>query len=277
MKSLNCNGRLLSLEIPIVMGILNVTPDSFYDGGKYTRVENALKKAEKMIEEGAAIIDVGGMSSRPGAEIIDPEEEIKRVVPVIEGLKRVHPDTIVSIDTVHGRVAQKAINAGASIINDISGGSIDEGILEVAKKNDTPYILMHMKGKPNTMQDNPEYTDVALDILKYLRDKVFELRKLGLKDIVIDPGFGFGKTIEQNYELLRKLSSFKILDCPILVGISRKSMIYKVLDVDADNALNGSTAAHMVALQNGSNILRVHDVREAAECVKIYQQTIGEN
>ncbi|MEM9545952.1 MAG: dihydropteroate synthase [Bacteroidota bacterium] len=232
MKSLNCNGRLLSLEIPMVMGILNVTPDSFYDGGKYTHVEDALEKARGMIEDGATIIDIGGMSSRPGAEIIDPEEEASRVIPVIQGLKGTNSEAIVSIDTVHGQVAQKAIDAGASMINDISGGSIDQEIWKVAKENNVPYILMHMQGKPNTMQDNPQYSNVALDILKYLRDKVFQLRNLGLKDIVIDPGFGFGKTVEQNFELLKKLSSFKILDCPMLVGISRKSMIYKLLDVD---------------------------------------------
>lgn len=272
MKSLNCNGRLLSLEIPMVMGILNVTPDSFYDGGKYTHVEDALEKARGMIEDGATIIDIGGMSSRPGAEIIDPEEEASRVIPVIQGLKGTNSEAIVSIDTVHGQVAQKAIDAGASMINDISGGSIDQEIWKVAKENNVPYILMHMQGKPNTMQDNPQYSNVALDILKYLRDKVFQLRNLGLKDIVIDPGFGFGKTVEQNFELLKKLSSFKILDCPMLVGISRKSMIYKLLDVDAENALNGSTAAHMIALQNGATILRAHDVKEAMECIKIYSQ-----
>lgn len=275
MNSLNCNGRLLNLETPKVMGILNVTPDSFFDGGKYTEIDIAIDRVGQMIAEGAAIIDIGGMSSRPGAEVIDPSQELLRVLPVIEEVKRSFPNVIISIDTVHSEVAQKAIDAGASMVNDISGGSIDKKIWNVAKENNVPYILMHMKGTPNTMQLNPVYEDVALDILKYLRDKVYDLRAIGIKDIIIDPGFGFGKTVEQNYGLLGQLSSFRILDCPILVGLSRKSMIYKLLDIDSNQSKNGTTAAHMIALQNGVQLLRVHDVKEAIECIKIYNQMIA--
>lgn len=269
---MNCNGRLISFEVPVVMGILNVTPDSFYDGGSYASIETAIKKAGEMIDEGAVIIDIGGMSSRPGAELIDPNVEASRVIPVIREVHRSFPNVVISIDTVNAEIAQKAIDVGASVINDISGGSIDSEIWNVARNNNTPYILMHMKGTPNTMQENPVYKDVALDVLKYLRDKVFALRQLGLKDIIIDPGFGFGKTIEQNYHLLSNLSSFRILDCPIMVGLSRKSMIYKLLDSNPNDALNGTTATHMVALQNGAQILRVHDVKEAVECIKIFRQ-----
>lgn len=272
MNSLNCNGHLLNLEIPKVMGILNVTPDSFFDGGKFSDLNLAIERVGQMIEEGASIIDIGGMSSRPGAEVIDIEEEALRVLPVIKRVKQTFPDAIMSIDTVHSEIAQKAIDEGASIINDISGGTIDNRIWEVANKNNVPYILMHMKGKPSTMQLNPKYEDVVLDILKYLRDMVYKLRSLGIKDIVIDPGFGFGKTVQQNYDLLGGLASFRILDCPILVGLSRKSMIYKLLDNTPNDALNGTTAVHMIALQNGAKILRVHDVKQASECIKIYQQ-----
>ncbi len=272
MNSLNCNGQLLSLEEPVVMGILNVTPDSFYDGGEYMLVDTAVQRVNIMIDEGASIIDIGGMSSRPGAEIIDVDEECRRVLPIIKEVKKQFPDVIISIDTVQGEIAQKAIGEGASMINDISGGSIDNRIWDVAKNNNVPYVLMHMKGVPSTMQIDPAYADVALDILKYLKDKVFELRILGVKDLIIDPGFGFGKTIEQNFKLLDRLSSFKILDCPILVGLSRKSMIYKLLDTTPDKALNGTTAVHMMALQNGAKILRVHDVKQASECIKIHKQ-----
>jgi dihydropteroate synthase len=272
MNTLNCNGRLLGLDVPKVMGILNMTTDSFFDGGQNTLIDVAVKKVDKMIREGASIIDVGGMSSRPGADIIDVQEELIRVLPIIKELKNVFPELIISIDTVHGEVAQKAIDEGASMVNDISGGEIDNSIWTVALKNSVPYILMHILGRPKTMQDNPQYEDVTLEILKYLRDKVYKLHELGLKDIIVDPGFGFGKTIEQNYILLKKLSSFRVLECPILVGLSRKSMIYGLLDTDPEGALNGTSAAHMVALQNGVKILRVHDVKEAKECITIYEQ-----
>lgn len=272
MYALNCNGFLLNLDVPKVMGVLNVTPDSFFDGGQYSNINDALRRVSEMVEEGASIIDIGGMSSRPGAEIIDIKEELKRVMPILKEVKRAFPEVVISIDTVHSEVAQRAIDEGASIINDISGGELDNKIWSVASENNVPYILMHMQGKPNSMQNNPKYDDVTLDILKYLRDKVYLLRNLGLKDIVIDPGFGFGKTVEQNYVLLSRLSSFKILDCPLLAGISRKSMIHRLLNIDAKDALNGTTACHMIALQNGAKILRVHDVKEAKECILIFEQ-----
>lgn len=270
MYTLNCSGKLLTLDTPRVMGILNVTPDSFFDGGKYIITDVALKQVETMLEEGADIIDVGGMSSRPGAEVIDAEKESKRVMPIISGIKRRFPEAIVSIDTVYGATARRAIDEGASIINDISAGELDKEIWKVALENDVPYILMHMQGRPETMQNKPEYRDVSLDVLGYLRDKVFELQRMGIKDIVVDPGFGFGKTIAQNFDLLVGLKSLRMLGCPLMVGLSRKSMLYKSLNIGAEEALNATTAVHMEALRNGANILRVHDVKEAVECIKIH-------
>ncbi len=253
------------------MGILNVTPDSFYDGGKNNSIEASFAKAEEMIRDGAAIIDIGGMSSRPGAKIISQEEEMGRVLPIIELIKAKYPDQVISIDTVHGAVAKSAIDAGASIINDISAGSIDPTIIEVAIEKRVPYILMHMQGKPVDMQECPSYENVVMDILTFLKHKVHNLRKAGLVDIIIDLGFGFGKTVEQNYELLKSLSIYRILDCPMLAGLSRKSMIYNALDITAEESLNGTTALHMVALQNGAKILRAHDVKEAMQVIKLYK------
>jgi dihydropteroate synthase len=270
MNTLNCNGVLIDLSVPLVMGILNVTPDSFYDGGKHNSLVASFAKAEQMIVDGATIIDVGGMSSRPGAEIIDVAEEIDRVIPVIKRIKKEYPDQIISIDTVHGAVAEASLSEGASMINDISAGSIDPSIMEVAMKSQVPYILMHMQGKPSDMQKDPSYNNVVMDILSYMKTKVFELRNLGLNDIIIDPGFGFGKTITQNYSLLDKLSVFKILECPVMIGISRKSMIYEPLDISAADALNGTTAAHMIGLRNGAKVLRVHDVKEAVQAINIH-------
>lgn len=268
---MNCNGTLVDLSLPIVMGILNVTPDSFFDGGKHNATDSAVKQADKMIEDGASIIDIGGVSSRPGAEAISTKEELARVLPVIKAIRLKYPNQLISIDTVHGDVAKEAIGAGAAIVNDISGGNIDPKIWDVCVEHKVPYILMHMQGRPETMQDNPQYENVVMDILSYLKHKVLDLKKKGLIDIMIDPGFGFGKTEKQNFDLLNKLSVFRILDCPILIGISRKSMIYKSLGTTADQALNGTTAAHMIALQNGARILRVHDVKEAVETIKIFQ------
>jgi len=271
MNTINCKGRLISVDQPIVMGILNVTPDSFFDGGRYDDIAASIDRVAIMIEEGATIIDVGGMSSRPGAEIIDQQEELSRVIPVIEAISKRFPDQLISIDTVHSSVARAAIEAGAHMINDISGGHIDPVIWDVARDFKVPYILMHMQGKPADMQERPEYNDVVLDILAYLRKRVNTLRAHGVVDIIIDPGFGFGKTVEQNYLLLKRLSVFEMLDCLILVGISRKSMLYRPLEITPIEALNATTAAHMIALSNGARILRVHDVKEAAEAVKIYQ------
>lgn len=270
--NLNCKGRLLMLDSPIVMGILNVTPDSFFDGGEHDSLTNALEQTQKMVDEGATIIDVGGMSSRPGAEIISSEEEIRRVVPVIQEISNAFPDVFISLDTLHSAVANEGVQAGANIINDISGGNYDSKIWDVCIENDVPYILMHMQGEPNTMQHNPQYENVTLEILSFLKNRVHHLHSKGLKDIVIDPGFGFGKTVDQNFELLNKLGVFQILDLPILVGVSRKSMINKVLGTNPDSALNGTTAVHMLALERGANILRVHDVKEAVQCIKIYEK-----
>ncbi|MEN0049396.1 MAG: dihydropteroate synthase [Bacteroidota bacterium] len=270
-RTLNCKGQLLSLDVPIVMGILNVTPDSFFDGGKYDSIDQALFQTEKMLEEGATIIDVGGMSSRPGAEKISVEEELQRVLPIIEKIHRKFPETILSIDTVHAKTAKKLIAAGASIINDISAGSMDEAMYETVAQLNVPYILMHMQGNPKTMQIQPEYEDVKTEVLDFMIQEVGKLKALGVKDIIIDTGFGFGKRLEDNYDLLKHLHIFQILGVPVLAGLSRKSMIYKYLEIDAEQALNGTSALHMIALQQGASILRVHDVKEAVEVVRLWE------
>jgi len=267
--SLNCGGYLLNLDTPKIMGILNVTPDSFYDGGRFNATDTALQRVEKMLEDGADIIDVGGMSSRPGAPIIPVEDELKRVIPVIVEIKKYFPKTIISIDTLQSEVAREAILIGASIINDISAGTIDPKIFEVAAELNVPYILMHMQGKPKSMQDSPTYKNVCLDLIDFFQEKLNQLKKIGINDLIIDVGFGFGKTVEHNYQLLNDLNEFKILDKPMLVGVSRKSMIWKVLKTNPEQALNGTTVVHTLALLKGANILRVHDVKEAVECVKI--------
>ncbi len=270
--TLNCKGQLLILDSPIVMGILNITPDSFSDGGLFLSENHAFAQAEKMIKEGASIIDVGGMSSRPGAKVIDVEEEINRVIPVIQQIHQAYPETIISIDTVHGAVAEKAIGAGASMINDISAWSIDPHILDVVKAHRVPYVLMHMRGTPENMQHQVDYQDVTLEVLDFLIEKVTYLRKQGLVDIIVDPGFGFGKTLTQNYEMLNRLHVFKMLEALILVGISRKSMIYTLLESNPSEALAGTIALNWVALEQGAKILRVHDVREAMDTLQIFEK-----
>ena len=270
--TLNCKGQLLSLETPIVMGILNVTPDSFYDGGQYTANSVILQQAEKMLAAGAKIIDIGGMSSRPGAEIIETAEELRRVIPAIAAIIKAFPETIISIDTIRSAVAKAAVEAGASIINDISAGKLDDNFYQTVADLEVPYILMHMLGKPENMQNKPIYEDISLTILDFFIKEVGKLRKLGIKDIILDPGFGFGKTIDHNYQMLHKMHTFQILDLPILAGMSRKSMIHKFLGITPQTALNGTTALNMVALQQGAKILRVHDVQEAVETVKLYLQ-----
>ena len=270
--TLNCKGQLLSLEQPIVMGILNLTPDSFYDGGRYAEETSILKQTEKMLDAGTTILDIGGMSSRPGASIIGVEEEMQRVLPTITAIKKRFPGSIISIDTVQSSVAKAAVESGASIVNDISAGKIDAQMYETVAKLNVPYILMHMQGKPNTMQQNPQYTDVVEAVLDFFITEVGKLRTLGVKDIILDAGFGFGKTIQHNYTLLKKLHVFNILNLPLLCGLSRKSMIYKVLGHSAEHALNGTSALHMIALQQGAKILRVHDVREAVEVIKLWQE-----
>jgi dihydropteroate synthase len=269
---LNCNGTLLDCSVPLVMGILNTTPDSFYDGGRYDVLEQAVTRGKQLWEEGATLIDVGGASSRPGALEVSVEEELRRVIPVIRALHVALPEAVLSVDTWRAEVAAAAVEAGASLINDISAGELDEAMLETVAALGVPYVLMHMQGRPDSMQLAPMYSDVVVEVLDFLIKKVIQLRELGVKDILIDPGFGFGKTIEHNFELLRRMGELKtVLQLPVLAGISRKSMIYKTLGSTASEALNGTSALHMVALQQGADILRVHDVKEAVEVRTLFR------
>lgn len=270
--SLLCNGKLLDLTQPQVMGILNITPDSFFDGGKYGNEHAVLLQAEKMLQEGASILDIGGASSRPGAVEVPELEEMERVVPAITAILEKFPEAMLSIDTWRASVANAAIKAGASIVNDISAGSLDPKMFQVVADLGVPYILMHMQGTPGTMQKSPHYEDVVTEVLDFFIQQVAALRALGVKDIVLDPGFGFGKTVEHNYALLKRMEVFRnVLDLPVLAGISRKSMICKPLGVPPAEALNGTTALHMVALQQGASILRVHDVKEAREVIRLWE------
>jgi dihydropteroate synthase len=269
--TLNCKGKLLSLDRPLVMGILNLTPDSFHDGGKYQTVEAALERVTGMIADGAAIIDIGAVSTKPGAEIISESEEHKRLMPVVEAILHKHPDAILSIDTFRARIAAEAIRAGASIINDISGGTMDDRMFETIARINVPYILMHILGTPKDMQLNPTYHDVTAEVIRWIADRAARLKSMGVNDIVADPGFGFGKTISHNYTLLKQLEFFSILKLPILVGISRKSLIHKPLNIKPDDSLTGSIALNYHALQKGASILRVHDVKEAVQTVKIFE------
>ncbi|MET2985822.1 dihydropteroate synthase [Aureibaculum conchae] len=269
--NINCKGNLIDLSTPKVMGILNLTPDSFYDGGTLKNDRDILSKVEKMLNEGATFIDVGGYSSKPNADEITEYEELKRVIPVIELLVRNFPDILISIDTFRSAVAKKAIQADACMVNDISAGNLDATMFATVAKLQVPYIIMHMQGTPKTMQVNPTYDDITKDIMFFFSQKLNTLRKLGLNDIIIDVGFGFGKTLEHNYELLNNLDLFKNLAVPILTGISRKSMLYKLLDTIPKEALNATTAANTIALLNGTSILRVHDVKEAMETIKIVE------
>lgn len=270
--TINCNGNLIDLSLPKVMGILNITPDSFFDGGKYKNESDILTQTEKMLLDGATFIDVGAYSSRPGAKHISEEEELNRIVPVINLLLKNFPEIIISVDTFRSNVAKETINAGAAIVNDISGGKMDKNIFETVANLQVPYILMHMLGTPQNMQKNPIYNNVTQDLISFFAEQIHKLHQLKLNDIIIDVGFGFGKTKEHNFELLKNLSLFKSLDTPILAGISRKSMLYKTLDISAKEALNATTSANTIALLNGANILRVHDVKEAVEAVKIVEQ-----
>ena len=271
-STLNCRGRLLDLSRPQVMGILNVTPDSFFDGGRYDDPAHALRQAEKMLREGAAILDVGGASSRSGAAEVSAEEEARRVVPLVAALSAEFPEAILSVDTWRASIARAAVEAGAGIVNDISAGRLDENLLPAVAELAVPYILMHMQGTPTTMQQAPSYQDVVTEVLDFFLEKIGRLRALGVRDIVLDPGFGFGKTVEHNYQLLNNLSTFSaVTGLPVLAGLSRKSMICKVLKVNPEHALNGTTALHMVALQQGARILRAHDVREAQEVIRLWE------
>ncbi len=253
------------------MGVLNITPDSFFDGGRNNSVDKALEQARNMLEAGAAILDVGAVSTRPGAAEVGEEEELSRLLPVVKALVAEFPDCIISVDTYRARVAEEAISAGAAIINDISGGELDPAMFETVARLGVPYVLMHMQGTPQTMQQNPQYTNVATEVLLYLSQKLNVLRGLGVTDIMVDPGFGFGKTTEQNYQLLNNLSDIVMLGYPVLVGVSRKAIINKVLGTSPATALNGTTVVNTLALDRGAAILRVHDVKEAVEAAKIYK------
>lgn len=263
----------MDLNIPRVMGIINITPDSFYKGSRYSKEGDIIAIAEKMIFEGADILDLGGYSSRPGAINISEDEESERVLPVIRLLKKEIPSAVISVDTFRSGIARKAVlDCGADIINDISGGETDSKMFDVIAELNVPYILMHMKGNPQNMQDNPVYDDVVADILKWFGPRIFRLQSAGVKDIILDPGFGFGKTIKHNFEMLRRLGDFEVAGLPILAGLSRKGTIWKTLGITAEDAMNGTTVLNTVALLNGADILRVHDVKEAVEAVKLVQK-----
>lgn len=270
--TINCKGQLIDLSQPKVMGILNITPNSFFDGGRYSGDAAILTKVGKMLDEGATFIDIGAYSSKPGAEFVSEEEELNRIVPVVQLLVKHFPGIIISIDTFRSEVARACIENGAAIINDISAGNLDVKMLDVIAKYNVPYIMMHMKGTPETMQSMTEYEDIVKEVLLFFSEKVSQARSLGINDLIIDPGFGFAKTIEQNFEVMQKLELFHNLELPLLVGISRKSMIHKSLAVSADDALNGTTFLNTIALTKGAHILRVHDVKEAVECVKLYEK-----
>ncbi len=274
-RSLNCRGKLLNLAKPKIMGILNITPDSFYDGGKYVNKEDALARVREMIIEGADIIDIGAASSRPGAGLTQAQDEIDRLSPVLEEIRREFPDIIISVDTYHAKVAREMVERyRVDIINDISAGELDPDMCSTVAKLGVPYIIMHMKGTPGNMQDNPEYNNITDEIIQYFSDKLNRLRKKGITDVLIDPGFGFGKTRDHNYELLSSIDAFQMFEIPVVAGVSRKSMIYELLESNSAEALNGTTAAHMILLQKGVQILRVHDVKEAREALTIYMESL---
>jgi len=272
MMTLNCKGTLIDLTKPRVMGILNLTPDSFYDGGRYKEEKSILSQTEKMLVEGATFIDVGAYSSRPGAKDIPVKEEINRIVPVVKLLIQKFPEILISTDTFRSEVARQCLQEGAALVNDISAGKLDPHMMETVAVARVPYIMMHMQGTPQTMKEKNTYKDLLEDIRFYFSERIATARKLGIHDLVIDPGFGFAKNISQNFELLGKFSLLKTFGVPVLAGLSRKSMIYKVLGVSPDEALNGTTALNMMALQGGANVLRVHDVKEAMECISLYNQ-----
>jgi len=269
------NGRTLLFNTPLVMGVINLTPDSFYDGGKFINVESAVKQAEKLISEGADIIDLGAASTRPGAEFVSPENEIQRILPVIIELIKAYPEIIISVDTFHAEVAKECIKNGTSIINDISAGMFDKNMMKTIAELNVPYILMHIQGTPQTMQIEPKYNDVVNEVYSFLAERLAMAKKAGIKQLIVDPGFSFGKTVEHNFLLLRNLSEFKNLGLPIMAGISRKSMINKVLKTKPENALTGTIALNTLALLQGADILRVHDVKEAKQVIKMVNQYLN--
>ena len=269
-NTLNIKGKILDISVPKVMGVINVTPDSFFAGSRSQQQNKIVKKAEKMLDEGAAILDIGGYSTRPGAEELSEEEEANRVIPAIHSISRSFPDAAISIDSFRSNIVKQAFDVGASMINDVSGGNLDPEMFKTAAILNSPYILMHMRGTPQTMQKETEYNTLVVDIIDHLQKKMFELKQLGIADILIDPGFGFAKTVEQNYVLLKNLGYFEALELPIVVGLSRKSMISKTLGISMDEALNGTTVLNTLASVNGARILRVHDVKEAVEAVTLF-------
>ncbi|MBB5647248.1 dihydropteroate synthase [Pedobacter cryoconitis] len=270
--TLNLKGELLDLSRPCVMGILNLTPDSFYSNSRMGSIDAALERAETCLEEGAAFIDIGAYSSRPGAAEVTTEEELQRMIPAITAISKRFPEAKLSIDTFRAKVAKESIEAGAHVVNDISGGNLDEMMFETVAALNVPYILMHMQGTPQTMQQKPVYKNIGLEVVDYLAEKVSTLKALGVKDIILDPGFGFAKNTAHNYQLMNQLENLDVFGLPVLVGISRKSMIYKLLGITADEALNGTSVLNTIALQKGASILRVHDVRAAVECVAIVEK-----
>lgn len=270
--NINCKGKLIDLSTPKVMGILNITPDSFFDGGTYKDEADILNKVENMLKQNATFIDIGGYSSRPNADDVSETEELNRVIPIVKIILKHFPDTLISIDTFRSEVAKQSIETGAALVNDISAGKLDAKMLSTVGKLSVPYIMMHMKGNPKTMQQQTQYNDITKDVIAYFAERITAAHKQKINDIIIDPGFGFAKTIAQNFELLNTLKLLQLTDQPILAGVSRKSMIYKTLNSTAKEALNGTTALHMVALENGASILRAHDVKEAKECVTLYNQ-----
>ncbi len=269
MFSINCQGRLVSFDKPIVMGIINATPDSFYSGSRVQERNAIIERAGKMLEDGAVILDVGGQSTRPDSHLLSAEEECERVIPAIEAIVGHFPDAIVSVDSFYSLVAKQAVASGASVVNDVSGGTLDKDLIQTVANLEVPYILTHMKGSPQTMQINPEYSNVVLEVYDFLNFKIRECIEKGIKDIIIDPGFGFGKSARNNFNLLSSLSYFHTLGKPILVGLSRKASVYKTLGIKPKEALNGTTVLNTIALLNGANMLRVHDVKEAVEAIEL--------
>jgi dihydropteroate synthase len=275
LKSINVRGRLIDFSTPKIMAIMNVTPDSFFEKSRYNaHNQSIIDKVGEMIEQGATFIDIGGYSTRPHAIDISIAEELDRVLPVIDNIGRIFPETIVSIDTFRSEVAKKSVEVGASIVNDISGGNLDENMFQTVADLDVPYILMHSRGNPETMSQLNDYQELTLDVITELQQKIYQLRQLAVKDIIIDPGFGFAKNAKQGFEMMRNLKAFEVMDLPLLVGISRKSMIWKTLNISANEALNGTTALNMFALMQSANILRVHDVKEAAETVRLFGELV---
>ena len=273
--NINIRGRLFDLSKPKVMGILNLTPDSFYDGGVHNEIDKIENHVNKMVNDGMDILDIGGYSSKPGAKNISVDEELSRVIPILKHIRKIFPELVISIDTFRSKIASASLNEGADIINDISGGTLDKNMMSIVAKNNCPYILMHMQGNPQNMQNDPSYENVTLEIIQYLAQRIKIAHDNNIVDIIVDPGFGFGKTLEHNFEILNNLEKFNVLDTPILAGFSRKSMIYKTLKTSSEKALNGTSSLNTIALTKGAKILRVHDVKEAKECIILHEKTIS--